>query len=390
MNFYKVIATFLTAAVALFALNACGGSGGVPSSMPGASGNSVTQPLGTSAVDTDTSVDNDPDDNSSILDRLDDMKTIGSTVDPINGDQNPYGLDVAKIDAGKLERGDLVACNFNDAANVQGNGTTIIALHPKVGATPLRIAQNASLKGCTEVALSSADDIWASAFSANDNPIVGPDGTLFTTLAGGPWHGPFGQTFAPHAGPFGVAAFYESNAGDGSIVRINISSGGAFTFDVIATGFPVNHGVPGSILGPSGLQYDSKHDRLFIVDGTNNALYSFRHVSTIPAGGITVSGTTFFGPFRKRAKLIFVGAPLNGPISSALFFNGHLALGNTLDPAGKNLIVEITPHGKVLDVKNVDTGPGAALFGMVATGEGNDTKLYFNDDNDNTLRVLRP
>ena len=85
-----------------------------------------------------------------------------------------------------------------------------------------------------------------------------------------------------------------------------------------------------------------------------------------------------------------MGPPLNGPISSALFAHGHLALGNTLDPAGKNLMVEITPHGKVLDVKNVDTGTPGAIFGMVATGEGNHTKLYFNDDNDNTVRVLAP
>lgn len=390
MNSYRMMAALLTAAVALVAVSACGGSGAVGPSMPGITGTSLSQPAGNAAVDTDTSIDNDPDDNNSILDRLDEMKTIGSTVDPTNGDQNPYGLDVAKIDAGKLKRGDLVVCNFNNSANVQGTGTTIIALHPTVGSTPRHITQNAALNGCDEVALGPTDAIWASAFSANDNPIVGPDGTLFTTLAGGPWHSPFGQAFAPHAGPFGVAAFYESNAGDGSIVRINITAGGAFTFDVIATGFPVNHGVPGSILGPSGLQYDCKHDRLFIVDGTNNALYSFRHVSTIPAGGITVSGTTFSGPFRKRAKLNFMGPPLNGPISSALFFNGHLALGNTLDPNGQNLIIEITPHGKVLDVKNVDTGVGAAIFGMVATGEKDDTKLYFNDDNDNTVRVLTP
>jgi hypothetical protein len=185
MKSYRMIATFLTATVALFALSACGGSGGVSSTMPGAASNSLSQPLGTAAADTDTSVDNDPEDNTSILDRLDDMKTIGSTVDPLNGDQNPYGLDIAKIDAGKLKRGDLVVCNFNNSANIQGTGTTIIALHPNVGSAPIHIAKDSSLNGCTEVALGSADDIWASAFSANDNPIVGPDGTLFTTLAGG-------------------------------------------------------------------------------------------------------------------------------------------------------------------------------------------------------------
>jgi hypothetical protein len=99
---------------------------------------------------------------------------------------------------------------------------------------------------------------------------------------------------------------------------------------------------------------------------------------------------TFSGPFAKRARLVFSGAPLNGPISSALLWDGHMVLGNTLDPNGQNLLVEIAPHGnRVLNVKNVDTGAGAALFGMVASGsKTSDTKLFFNDDNDNTVKLL--
>ncbi len=387
-------ATYLAATVALLLVCGCGGGNGTGSGMlPPVTGQSVGRQA-LSSVDSDTTTDSDfdRDDGDSVLRRLDDQKTIGSTV-PANGDQNPYGLDVAKATAGKIQRGDLVVCNFNDSANVQGTGTTIVALHPHPGSTSLLVAQDPSLLGCTEVALSPNDVIWASAFAANDNPLVSPGGVVLTTLPGGPWHGPFGQTFAPHATPFGSASFYESNASDGSIVRININPGPTFTFDVIATGFPVNNGVPGSILGPSGLQYDEKHDRLYIVDGTNNALYAFRHVSTIPAGGITISGggTTFSGPFHRRVRLIFSGAPLNGPISSALFSNGHLALGNTLDPNGKNLMVEIAPCGRVLDVKNVDTGVAGAIFGMVATGRDlDDTKLYFNDDNANAVEVLTP
>ena len=157
--------------------------------------------------------------------------------------------------------------------NFQGQGTTIVALHPKPGSTPIRIARSEELRGCDALALASDDTIWAAAFVANDNPIVKPDGTLVTALDGGPWHGPFGEAFAEHAGPFGVAAFYVTNAGDGSIVRVNINPGKRFTFDVIATKFPVNHGAPGGILGPSGLQYDAKRDRLVIVDGANNAVY---------------------------------------------------------------------------------------------------------------------
>jgi hypothetical protein len=382
----------ITAALAIcvIALSSCGGAG-ASAGLQAPPLSHLTQSRPTTAVDTDTSADEpDQDAGTSILKQLDDETTIGSTIDPLNGDQNPYGLDIAKSDAGKLTAGDLVICNFNNAANVQGTGTTIVALHPHPGATPTRIAQNAALDGCDEVALAPDDTIWASDFSANDNPLVAPGGALLTTLAGGPWHHPFGEVFAPHAGPFGIAAFYVTNAGDGSIVRIDIHEHGPFTFDVIAQGFPVNHGVPGSILGPSGLLYDSDHDRLFIVDGTDNSVVTFRHVSSIPAGGITVVGNFFEGPFRRRARVVFSGPPLNGPISAALLPDGHLVVGNTLDPSGQNLMIELTRHGRVLDVKNVDSGAAGAIFGMVASGTRQDPKLYFNDDNLNaTVRLSR-
>lgn len=53
-------------------------------------------------------------------------------------------------------------------------------------------------------------------------------------------------------------------------------------------------------------------------------------------------------------------------------------------------LLEKTPKcGHVLAVRNVDTGAAGSLFGMVATGtNAADTKVYFNDDNDNNLQVL--
>ncbi len=60
-------------------------------------------------------------------------------------------------------------------------------------------------------------------------------------------------------------------------------------------------------------------------------------------------------------------------------------LGNT----GDNNLIEITPSGKVAGTKNVDSGPPGALFGLVATKErADDTIIYFNDDNDNTVKAL--
>ena len=44
------------------------------------------------------------------------ITTIGSTVDPINGDQNPYGLTIAPATAGLITKGDLIVCNFYHAS----------------------------------------------------------------------------------------------------------------------------------------------------------------------------------------------------------------------------------------------------------------------------------
>jgi hypothetical protein len=302
---------------------------------------------------------------------------------------NPYGLTVAPVNNGKIAAGDLVVCDFNDKANVQGTGTAIVTIHPAIGSKPAHIVANKALKGCDALALAPDDTIWPADFSANNAPIVTPSGKILTTESNGPWHGPFGEAFVPPINNHSVPAFYVSNAGDGSLVRIAI--GNSITFTVIAKGFPVNDGQPGSIFGPSGLTYDKNGDRLYVVDGTNNALYAVDNISQIAKDGITVNGLSFSGPDAADAHVIFHGKPLNGPISAALLPGGHLVLGNTTNPAGKNLLVEITRSGRAIFVKNVDTGPAGAIFGIVATGTSEyDAKVYFNDDNDNTLKVLSP
>lgn len=359
-----------------FAVGGCGGR----------SGGGAMVPAGTPAAMQQQDLAPDV----SILSMLHKQVVIGSTIDPKFHQRNPYGLDIARSSHGKFKKGDLAACNFNDKANVQGTGFTIVALHPVPGSQPRLVsADKTVLTGCDALALAPNDIIWAAAFSSNDNPVLAPSGKLLANISGKPLDRPFGQAFAQPLN--GKPVFYESNAGDGTIVRINLTS--PFTFDVIAKGFPVNHGVPGSIFGPSGLQYDQKLDTLYIVDGTNNTVVAFSKVTTIKAGGITVEagGKTFSGPSASLARVVHAGPPLNGPISSALFFDGHLAIGNTTNRNGQNLIIELSRKGHVLAIRNVDRGPAGALFGMVATGDSAaDTKLYFNDDNDNNVQVLEP
>jgi hypothetical protein len=312
------------------------------------------------------------------------ITNIGSTVDPTNGDGNPYGLAIAPVSAGLLTAGDLVICNFNDSANVQGNGTTIEILHPVPGSKPTRMVQDPDLKGCAALAIANDDAPWAAAYSSNLAPFYSASGTLVSALSAGPWARPWGEIFAPAVGPSGTASYVTSNATSGTIVRVNVA-GTAFT--TIASGFTLNTGaVPGNILGASGLTYDATNDTLFVVDSNMNRVVAFAGYSTLAANAIVVDPAgTFSGPSASSARVVWSGAPLNAPISAAQLFNGDLVVGNTAD----NLLVEISPAGKVVATQNLDSGPVGALFGIVATGtDASSTKIYFNDDNDNTVKVL--
>jgi hypothetical protein len=296
-------------------------------------------------------------------------------------------LTIAPSTDGAFTAGDLVVCNFNAKSNVQGSGKSIIALHPAPGSTPAHVSSDATLKGCDALALGPDDTIWAASMVANDNPVLDAAGGLIQNIKGKPFKQPWGQVFAQPTS--GAPAFYATNAGNGTVVRINLGS--AFTYDVIGRGFPVNHGKPGTALAPSGLSYDPSVDTLYFADGQNDTIVAFKYVSSIPDGGITAqsNGMKFTGPSAKDARIVFSGNPLNGPISTALLPNGNLVVGNTLDPDGTNLMIEISAAGKLLDARNVDTGPAGSLFGIVATGTNlSDTKIYFNDDNDANVQVL--
>jgi hypothetical protein len=316
----------------------------------------------------------------SVIGSLHTLATIGSTVDPVNGDQNPYGLTIAPAAGGAINAGDLVVCNFNDSLNIQGLGSTIDLLAPVVGSKPRHLIADPRLTGCAAIAMGSANP-WIAALDANDNPIVSGQGQLLDAINNFGWTGPWGQAFV--AGPKSPAAFYESNANDGSIVRINLGS--SFTFDTIAAGFPVNHGVPGSILAPSGLTYDAQRDVLYVVDGAVNALIAISNPATIPNGGIIVRDGYIGGPYRARVKILFRGAPLAAPISAALLFNGDIVVGNTAN----NRLIEFGPDGSIAGSRVLDRGAAGALFGIAASGtSAQTTRIYFNDDNDNTVKVL--
>lgn len=59
-----------------------------------------------------------------------------STTVPANGDVNPYGIAVVPHTVGGLVQGDTLVSNFNNKANVQGTGTSIVEISPAGAVRP--------------------------------------------------------------------------------------------------------------------------------------------------------------------------------------------------------------------------------------------------------------
>src|SRR5271156_152741 len=69
------------------------------------------------------------DDEASVLKQFHKISTVASTV-PANGDVNPYGIVLVRQSIGKLQKGHVLISNFNNSANLQGTGTTIVDVAP--------------------------------------------------------------------------------------------------------------------------------------------------------------------------------------------------------------------------------------------------------------------
>jgi hypothetical protein len=336
------------------------------------------------------------------------ITNIGSTIDPINGDQNPYGLTLAPATKGLMTAGDLVVCNFNDGpTNTQGLGTTIVGLHPTAGSKPYRIAQSPDLQGCNALTMLPDDSISAAAWAADLNPLASATGSVQEPFASDHFDSPWGEAYVAATASLPAAIYVASTPGgadnsvDGVIRRISLDGDAQASVTEIASGF-CSSGAPGAIFGPAGLTYDPTIDTLYIVDTSSNSVVAFASVSSIMANGIVVNGQcgtgaatptpepTFTGPSASSARVIAHGAPLSTPLSAALLSDGDLVVGNadinvaSASPS-TNFLIEVSPvlpGGFVDQPLQLDSGAPGALFGLAAQvdAEGNQI-IYFNDDN---------
>jgi hypothetical protein len=366
---------------ALLATSACGGNATVP---PGV----VSAPGASSIV---------PNDTTSILKKLTKDVEIGSTVDRKNGDMGPRAISLARATFG-LKKGQLLVCNFDDSAGTAGNGTTIEVLDPDPHSKPVTFTQSTKIEGCDGDAVTATNQVYGAGLVSGLVSRFDQTGKLEKSH-GSPIKIPFADADAFCGEAYAPEDIYIGDSKTGSIVKlafVPVSSGNVRLTQVI-TGFGTNKSFGWSILGPSGIQYDSRktgslcNDTLYIVDGVDNTVVAVSNASNLLEKNEIVvqpGGKTFkcAHPKSTCATLVYSGSPLNAPVASALLPNGNLIVANT---QGGNKLVELTPAGKILDTKTIDTSTTAHVFGLLATGTSDsNTVLFYTDTETNTLQEL--
>jgi hypothetical protein len=333
--------------------------------------------------------------NPTFIGPLHHTRVVASTV-PANGDVNPYGVAVVPRSTGDLHRGNVLVSNFNDKANVQGTGTTIVQVSPGGKATQFAQITDKACPGGVGLttALVSLRSGWVivGSLPTKNGTISGPGclivldqwGHVRETIAGPGIDGPWDMTALDQGG---VSELFvtnvlggilgKPNAHGGTVQRLVITSGTHGTPHVLASttigsGFPARTDPNALVIGPTGVGLGA-NGTLYVADTLNNRIAAipgavFRHSNDGPGTTVTKGGALM-------GELGLVVAP-NGDI---LTVNG-----------GDGNMVETTPHGKQVAVVTVDNNSGGAgnLFGL-AVKPGADA-VYFVDDfgSDNNLQLL--
>ncbi len=335
--------------------------------------------------------------------------TPGPSTVPSNGDVNPYGVAVVQRSSGMLVRGHVLVSNFNNSANLQGTGTTIVDIAPNGALSVFATISATGLPGpCPggiglTTALSVLENGWVivgslptrDGTSATAKPgcllVLNNMGKVVETFSGVKWNaninGPWDMTaldFGNFAELFvsnvlnGTVAANGSVVNRGTVVRIIISvptnSSGKMPQEllrtVIGSGFAERTDPAALVIGPTGLGL-SADGTLYVADTLNNRIASIHNAVL----RLSTAGT---------GHTVSMGSHLNQPLGVTVAPNGDILTVN----AGDGNIVEITPSGSQTAVKTIDTsGAGAGtLFGIALTLDKKG--LYFVDDGDNTLDLL--
>jgi len=344
-------------------------------------------------------------DDGSFLGPLHRVATVASTV-PANGDVNPYGIFQVPESHGNLIQGHFLISNFNNSANLQGTGTTIVDIDPTSGTATLfaQIDPNKLNKPCpggigltTALVILKKGWVIVGSLPTSDGTsgtaqagcllVLDSDGNVAEVFAGGPINGPWDATVKDDgdtANLFFTNVLNGTVAGGGNVVNkgtvvratLSVSDNNpprVTSAAIIGSKFSEKTDPDALVVGPTGLALSDDGDVLYVADSVNNRVAAISNpLQRKSSGG---NGTT-----------LSKGGALTDPLGLSLAHDGHVLAAN----GGNVLIIEITPDGHQIAARLVDKSgnpPGAgALFGLVAVSDPD--RVYFVDDATNTLNVL--
>ena len=340
--------------------------------------------------------------------------TLINTV-PENGDQNPYAIAIAPVSSGTVKAGDVLVGNFNNAANLQGTGSTIVDYHPDTKRMSVFATVPRDLKACPGgVGLSTAMTMLKSGWvivgstPSNDGTtttkgagcliVLDHTGKVVSTITGANINDPWGNMAVVDNGD--TATLFVSNAGFGvggptpgpdgevpvfkqsTVVRLDldIAPGRAPVVKqqtVVASGFGAQADKGVFLVGPTGLALSSDQKQLYVSDAIGNRIT----VIDDPMTRDTSAGV---------GRQLTADGFLHRPLAMATAPNGHLLVTNALN----GQVVEIDPvAGKQLYARWIDTDkaqspPGSGdLFGIAMTPQGDG--FYYVEDDVNTLVLAK-
>jgi sugar lactone lactonase YvrE len=338
----------------------------------------------------------------SFLGRFAKVTRVASTM-PGNGDVNPYGVAVVGTTMGRLVSGDVLVSNFNAKSNLQGTGTTIVEVAPTSGKTSVfaQVSPRSLSGACrTGVGLTTALAVlpggwvvvgnWWSAnglatrANAGCLVMINDEGRTVSTISGQLINGPWDMAWG--AIPGGVALFVANTfngtlqgggqeVNEGTVVRIDLGLRASATphvesMTVVANGLAEETNAAAFVLGPTGLAL-GRDGTLYVADTLAN------RIAAVPAA-LSRSAAVQGGAD------VSVGGGLSAPLGLVVAPNGDLLAAN----GGNGDLVEITPGGRQVAMKDVEPAGAGSLFGLAIAPSGKG--VYFGDDSDNTLKLLHP
>ncbi|MFC5491071.1 hypothetical protein [Dokdonella soli] len=319
------------------------------------------------------------------------MRSV-STV-PSNGDLNPYGVAFIGRDftagSGPLRSGDILVSNFNNAANLQGTGTTIVDVPGTGGAVTVFFQGTAPLglttalgvlrKGFVVVGNGPSKDGTFATASAGSLLVIDNEGHLRQTITDPTIQYPWDMALVDRGGS---AIAFVSNALNGTVSRLTLDVGsGGVTLDdarTIASGYMHRADPVALVLSPTGLVYDRSRDVLYVASTADNKVFAVHDAASRKGSGGT--GNVVYQD----------SVHLHGALAMARAPNGHLLVSNVdsvnADPTQPSEIVEFTTSGKFVKQLSVDPMLDGS-FGLAVLTAGDDATLAAVDDNTNSLLI---